>query len=144
MDIRYLSPDYAVSPQIEPGDIARLKDAGFATVICNRPDEEIPPELHADTMRAAVEGAGMTFVLNPIAKSGISEENISRQGEALAAAAGPVFAYCASGNRSSIAWALSQAGTRGADALIGAAAQHGYQLEPLRPMIEARAALKNG
>jgi uncharacterized protein (TIGR01244 family) len=142
MDIRYLSPDYAVSPQIEPRDVARLKEAGFTTVICNRPDEEIPEALHAEALRAAVEGAGMTFVVNPIAKGGMSEENIAAQTAAMAGAAGPVFAYCASGNRSSIVWALTQAGRQSADALIGAAAQHGYQLEPLRPMIEARAASK--
>jgi uncharacterized protein (TIGR01244 family) len=108
MDIRYLSPDYAVSPQIEPRDVARLKEAGFTTVICNRPDEEIPEALHAEALRAAVEGAGMTFVVNPIAKGGMSEENIAAQTAAMAGAAGPVFAYCASGNRSSIVWALTQ------------------------------------
>lgn len=144
MDIRYLSPDYAVSPQIEPGDAARLKEAGFTTVICNRPDEEIPADLHADRVRAAVEAAGMTFVLNPISKGGMSEDNIASQTNAMAAAPGPVFAYCASGNRCSIVWALSQAGTQSTDALIGAAAQHGYQLDPLRPMIEMRAAGRNG
>lgn len=144
MDIRYLSPDYAVSPQIEPSDVARLKEAGFTTVICNRPDEEIPADLQTDAMRAAVETAGMVFVGNPISKGGLSDDNIARQAAAMAAAAGPVFAYCASGNRSSIAWALSQAGRQSTDALIGAAAQHGYQLEPLRPMIEMRAAQGNG
>lgn len=144
MDIRYLSPDYAVSPQIEPGDVARLKAAGFTAVICNRPDEEIPEGIHASAVRAAVEAEGMTFVLNPIAKGGMSEENIARQTAAMAAAAGPVFAYCASGNRCSIVWALAQAGQQSTDALIGAAAQYGYQLEPLRPMIEARAAQKTG
>ncbi|MBC7155206.1 MAG: TIGR01244 family phosphatase [Rhodobacteraceae bacterium] len=139
MDIRHLSPDYAVSPQIEPGDVAAIKAAGFTTVICNRPDAEIPPEVQADAVRAAVEAAGLAFVLNPVIGGQLTDDNVAAQGTAIDAATGPVLAYCASGNRSSIVWALSQAGRQSADALINAGAAHGYKLEGLRPMIEARA-----
>ena len=54
MDIRRLTPDYAVSPQIAPEDLAQIKAEGFTTVIDNRPDAEIPADLHASAMRAAV------------------------------------------------------------------------------------------
>ncbi|MDO9527336.1 MAG: sulfur transferase domain-containing protein, partial [Gemmobacter sp.] len=37
MDIRALTPDYAVSPQISPSDLPAIKAAGYSTVICNRP-----------------------------------------------------------------------------------------------------------
>ena len=53
MDIRAITPDYAVSPQIEPGDLGAIKAAGYVTVIDNRPDGEIPPHLHAAVMRRA-------------------------------------------------------------------------------------------
>ncbi len=46
MDIRPLTPDYAVSPQIDPGDLPAIKAAGYVMVIDNRPDGEIPPHLH--------------------------------------------------------------------------------------------------
>ena len=142
MEIRRLSPDYAVSPQIAPQDVALLQAEGFSTVICNRPDGEIPSELHAAEMRQLVEAAGMEFVLNPVISGAMTMANVEAQGAAIAAARGPVFAYCASGNRSSIVWALSQAGVRPADDLIGAAARFGYQLEGLRGQIEALAASK--
>ena len=48
---------------------------------------------------------------------------------------GPVFAYCASGNRSSVVWALTQAGKVPADDLIATAARWGYNLEPIRPQL---------
>ena len=51
-------------------------------------------------------------------------------------AAGPVLAYCASGNRSSVVWALSQAGQLPVEDLIAIPARHGYQLEHLRPQLE--------
>ncbi len=139
MEIRRLTPTYAVSPQIAPEDVAALRDAGFATVICNRPDAEIPQHLHAAEMRRLVEAAGMTFVENPVISGGLTPQNVAAQAAAIAVATGPVFAYCASGNRSSVVWALSQAGSRSADELIGAGARFGYQLEGLRSQIEALA-----
>ncbi|MGY6635245.1 MAG: TIGR01244 family sulfur transferase [Alkalilacustris sp.] len=140
MEIRPLSDTYAVSPQITPEDVPALAAAGYTTVICNRPDAENPPDLAAARLRAAVEGAGMTFVENPFDATTLSPAHVDAQGAAIEAAPGPVLAYCASGNRSSVAWALSQAGRQPADALIGAAARHGYRLEGLRPQLEALAA----
>jgi uncharacterized protein (TIGR01244 family) len=140
MDIRPITPDYAVSPQIEPGDLVAIKAAGYVTVIDNRPDGEIPPHLHAETMRHAAEALGLTFVVNPVIGGMMTVDNVQAQGAAIAASAGPVFAYCASGNRSSVVWALSQAGKRPVDELVGLPARFGYQLEHLRPQIQMLAA----
>ncbi len=140
MDIRQLTDDYAVSPQISPEDVAAIRDAGFTTVIDNRPDGEIPPELQTEALRRAVEAAGLAFVVNPVIGGAITMDNVTAQGAAVAASTGPVLAYCASGNRSSIVWALSEAGKRPTDELILLTQRWGYNLEPLRPQIEALAA----
>lgn len=136
MEIRALTPRYAVSPQIAPEDVPAIVAAGFTRIICNRPDAEIGPDLQADRVRAAAEAAGAEFVLNPVIGGAITPENVATQGAALEGSQGPVFAYCASGNRSSIVWALSQAGKRSADDLIGIAARWGYNLEPFRPLLD--------
>jgi uncharacterized protein (TIGR01244 family) len=142
MDIRALTPSYAVSPQIEPGDLIAVKAAGYSTIIDNRPDGEIPAHLHTETMRAAAEALGLTFVANPVIGGMLTEANVTAQRAAMDAASGPVFAYCASGNRCSIVWALAEAGTRPTDELIGLPARFGYQLEHLRPSLEAAAKAK--
>ena len=139
MDIRAITPDYAVSPQIEPGDLPSIKAAGYVTVIDNRPDGEIPPHLHTDMMREAAEALGLVFVANPVIGGAMTMDNVTAQAAAIAAAAGPVFAYCASGNRSSVVWALANAGKRPVDDLVGLPARFGYQLDHLRPQIEALA-----
>lgn len=139
MDIRALTPDYAVSPQIEPGDLPALKAAGYTCVIDNRPDGEIPPHLHAEAMRRAAEDLGLTFVANPVIGGMLTMDNVTAQRAAIKAATGPILAYCASGNRSSIVWALALAGTRPVDELVGLPARFGYQLDHLRPQIEALA-----
>lgn len=139
MDIRPLTDQYAVAPQIALEDLPAIKAAGFATVIDNRPDGEIAPDLHAGRMREAAEALGLTFVINPVIGGGLTEQNVVAQRDAIAAAAGPVLAYCASGNRSSVVWALALAGQRPTDELIGLPARFGYQLEHLRGQIEALA-----
>ncbi len=142
MDIRPLSDAYAVSPQITPEDVPAIAAAGYTTVICNRPDGENPPELASERLREAVEAAGLGFVDNPFNAMTLNMDHVSAQGQAMEAAPGPVLAYCASGNRSSVVWALASAGTAPAGELIAAAARHGYQLEGLRPQLEALAAQK--
>mgnify|MGYP001792931121 CR=1 FL=1 len=142
MDIRALTPDYAVSPMIDPEHMSEIAAAGYTTVICNRPDGEIPPSHHAVAMRAAAEAAGLQFVDNPVMGGGMTMENVTTQGTTLAEAPGPVLAYCASGTRSSIVWCLSQAGAMPVDDIIAGTQRGGYQLEHLRPQIEAMAAQK--
>jgi uncharacterized protein (TIGR01244 family) len=139
MEIRHLTDTYAVSPQIDPADMAALKAAGFTNVINNRPDAEIPPELQTDATRAAAEAAGLAYVVNPVIGGAITMENVERQRDAISAAKGPILAYCASGNRSSIVWALSQAGQQPTDDLIATPARWGYNLEPFRDSIEGLA-----
>jgi uncharacterized protein (TIGR01244 family) len=136
MEIRPLSETFAVSPQIAPEDLAVIKAAGFTTIVCNRPDAEIPPEVQADAIRRAAEAEGLRFVMNPLSHGSLTMEHIETQGRALAEAGGPVFAYCASGNRSSILWALSQAGRIPTDDLVEAGARAGYNLEVVRQQID--------
>jgi uncharacterized protein (TIGR01244 family) len=136
MDIRPLSETFAVSPQITPEDLPAIKAAGFTTILCNRPDAEVPPEVQADAVRRAAEAEGLRFVMNPLSHGSLTMEHIATQGRALAESDGPVFAYCASGNRSSILWALSQAGQVPTDDLVEAGARAGYNLEMIRPQID--------
>ena len=139
MDIRELVPGYSVSPQIDPSDFAQLKAEGYSTVICNRPDGENPPEYSAAEMRAKAEAEGLTFIENPLSHGSLTMEIIDTQRQAIDSAKGPVLAYCAPGNRSSVLWALAMAGRMPADEMIEAAAKYGYRLDGIRGQIEALA-----
>lgn len=140
MDIRALTDTYAVSPQITPSDLPAIQAAGYTTVIDNRPDGEIPDDLQAAQMRDAAEALGLTFVINPLIPGEFTEANAVVQLRACVEASGPVFAYCASGNRCSIVWAMMHAGNMPVDELIATPAKFGYRLEHLRPTLEALAA----
>lgn len=140
MDIRPITDRYAVSPQIDPEDADAIKAAGITTVICNRPDMEVPPSHHSDAMRVAIEAAGLRFEVLPITHQTMTPDRVAAQAAIVAASDGPVLAYCASGTRCSILWALSQAGQQDPDAILGAVARAGYDLWALRPTLEAAAA----
>ena len=140
MDIRPLTPTYAVSPQISPEDLPLIAEAGFSTVICNRPDAENPPEWQAAAMAEAAAAAGLQFHNLPLTHQTMTAENVARQRDLINAASGPVLAYCASGTRSSVIWSLGQAGHLSTDQILAATAQAGYQLDQLRPTLDAMAA----
>ncbi len=136
MDIRPLTSDYAVSPQIEPADILAIREAGFTTIICNRPDIEVPPALQSDALRRAAEAEGLVFKDLPVTHQSLTPEIIADQRRILDASSGPVLAYCASGTRSSIVWSLGQAGDLTTDEIIEATARAGYDLAGLRPQLD--------
>lgn len=139
MDIRQITEDYSVSPQISAEDAGDIKAAGITTVICNRPDVEVPPSHQAEAIRAAIEAQGLKFEVLPITHQTMTPDRIAAQAAIVAGSVGPVLAYCASGTRSSIVWALGQAGQMSADDIIGATARAGYDLSGLRPTLDAAA-----
>ena len=138
MDLRKITDDYAVSPQLQPADMATLAEQGITTVICNRPDAEKPTPAAGGRDAGGGGGCGPRIRVQPghgrhadRKQRGTSRPTRSRGSE------GPVVAYCASGNRSTIVWALGVAGEVPVDDILGRATANGYDLAWLRPQLEA-------
>jgi uncharacterized protein (TIGR01244 family) len=128
-DIRSVTADFAVAPQISPPDLAELAAAGFKRVICNRPDAEVPPALSSTTLAAAAKAAGLDYVHVPIVGMPSSAQ-VEAVFAAVQSADGPVLAYCRSGTRSITAWAIGQAAHGGGapEELIALGREAGYDL----------------
>ena len=135
MDIRKITDTYSVAPQLLASEMQGVADAGFRTVICNRPDAEIPPPEHMSEIRKAAEAAGLTFLEHPIISGGMTMDDVTRQGALLDQAEAPVLAYCRSGTRCTFVWALAMAGQMPVDEIEAAAARGGYDVSPLRAKI---------
>ena len=134
-EIRKVTENFAVSPQISEEDVAEIAAAGYKTIIANRPDGEGGPDQPAmGAIRAKAESLGLAFHALPFS-GGPSHDIAARQGELIFEAAKPVLAYCRTGTRSVTAWALSRAGEDPADDVISAASNAGYDLEGLRPAL---------
>lgn len=137
MDIREITSAYFVAPQIDPSHLPAIAAAGIKTVICNRPDGEVPAAFQATVMEQATKAAGLSFVDHPVTHQSMTLETVTRQQEVIQASDGPVLAYCASGTRSTIVWALGVAGDLSVTDIVAAARKGGYDLENMRPTLEA-------
>lgn len=136
MEIRPITPRYAVSPQITVEDVPAIAEAGFVKVICNRPNVEVPSEMQSDAIGDAVRAAGMDYEVLELTHQTMTPENVARQRDLAEGCAGPVLAYCASGTRCSVVWALGQCESMSAEEILDATGKAGYALDGLRPALE--------
>ena len=139
---RKLTETVYTSPQISLEDVAEAAASGFALVINNRPEDEEPGQTTGSAIETAARGAGMSYVAIPVTHAGFSESQVTAMCDALKQAkGGKVLAYCRSGTRSTLLWSLAEA-SRGEnpDELAACAAGAGYDLSPVRSLIDMLAA----
>jgi uncharacterized protein (TIGR01244 family) len=98
MEIRQITEDYAVAPQIGAADVAAILKARFRIIISNRPDTEDGTVPH-DEVEKAARAAGLEFRYIPVVSGAMTQENVDDQAKALLELPKPVLAYCRSGAR---------------------------------------------
>ena len=139
---RKLTDKVYASPQIGVDEVAEARALGVALIVNNRPEGESDDQTPGDEIAAAARAAGIDYVAIPVTHAGFSEPQVVAMREALERAGeAPVLAYCRSGTRSTLLWALAEA-SAGADpeALAAAAAGAGYDLAPVAPLLDMLAA----
>jgi sulfide:quinone oxidoreductase len=129
MDIRHLSPELSVAPQILPMELRALHEAGFRSVICNRPDGEGADQPNFDEIEIAAQQAGLHARYLPAESGKVSDEQGAAFGALLAELPKPVLAFCRTGMRSTTMWALSQAGQMPLPQIIERSSQAGFDLK---------------
>jgi uncharacterized protein (TIGR01244 family) len=139
-EFRTVTPDFAVAGQIELADIPRAATEGFKVLVCNRFEGEAPGQPSEAEIKAAAAAAGLIYRGLPY--QGQTPPGIVGETAALLEETkGPVLAYCGSGKRSIMAWALAQAlsGDRRPDEIIALAAKAGYDLSGARGALDTLA-----
>jgi len=144
MNIKKISPRYYVSEQLSVSDIGAVAAKGIKTIFCNRPDHEAQGQTESSEIAAAAEGLGIAFCHLPVISGSVTEENIADFGKAYHDAQGPILAYCRSGTRSASLWALTEATSLDADAILSATKEAGYDLSAMRPHLLGRSAAATG
>ncbi|MCF6293969.1 MAG: TIGR01244 family sulfur transferase [Robiginitomaculum sp.] len=137
MKIHALSGKFSVGPQVQLSQIQALADAGFDTIICNRPDGESWGQPKGVDIETAALAAGIKYVSIPISpRDGVNPQKIEAAKQIQEQSKTKVYAFCKTGTRSANLWGLSQAGNLSADEIIAAGAQAGYNLQGLRPFLD--------
>ena len=139
---RKLTDTILVAPQISVEDVTAAKEAGVTFILNNRPEGESPDQTPGDAIEQAAQAAGIGYAAVPVTHSGFAPWQIDGMDDALAKSeGGRLLAYCRSGTRSTLLWALARA--RAGDepeALADKAAAAGYDLSPVRQIMDALSA----
>jgi sulfide:quinone oxidoreductase len=129
MEIHQLRPELSVSEQILPDQLAAIKEAGFLSIICNRPDGESGDQpLFAEIERAA-HALGINAYYLPTEPGKVTDAQAVAFGQLLAHLPKPVLAYCRTGMRSTTMWALSQATQQPLPQIVEAAKKAGFDMK---------------
>lgn len=104
MTIRYLDKHYAVAPQIAPADVVRLKEQGFASLVCNRPDGEGGDQPSFAEIAAEARRHGMQALHLPVIPGRITPDDRDAFAALYAAAPKPMLGFCRTGMRAETLW----------------------------------------
>lgn len=138
---RQLSDRIWASPQIGVAEVGIAANLGIGLIVNNRPEGESEDQTSGSEIEAAARAAGIAYVAIPVTHAGFSEPQVMAMATALNDTGTQVLAYCRSGTRSTLLWALAQA-SQGADpaALASQAAGAGYDVAPVAPLLDILAA----
>ena len=131
MDIKALTPNLSVSPQILASELQAVADAGFKALICNRPDGEGADQPSFDEIAQAAARLGLQASYLPAETGKVRDEDGKAFGALLHQLPGPVLAYCRTGMRSTTMWALSQAGVTPLPQILEAGRKAGFEMQSL-------------
>jgi sulfide:quinone oxidoreductase len=93
MDIRKITDQFFVAPQISEIDLAALFDKGIKSIICNRPDGEGADQPTFKELSQTAQKLGLVMRYIPIVGGLGSDQNAVDFGETMAALPKPVLAY---------------------------------------------------
>ena len=139
MDLRKIDDRISVAPQIQVDDLFEIARLGFKTVVANRPDQEEPGQpAMADIEAAALEN-GLHWIYMPVASGNISDQDVDQFRAMIQQTEAPVLAFCRSGTRCTVLWALSSAGHAPAKQIFEKARNAGYDISGLAPRLAQQA-----
>ena len=130
LDIVSITPEFAIGPQVSAADFDVLADAGYASVLNARPDDELGAYLTALDAQQLALASGLGYAHSPAENHAIFEpEIIDPFEQALAELPKPIFAHCKTGTRAAILWALVAARHRPVENVIATLRAAGQEFE---------------
>ena len=139
MKVTKLTPNISVAHQLTVQDLEEAVAAGFKTIINNRPDGEAPDQPPSEELATAAKRLGLAYHHIPAVSGQISTEQVETFRTALGGAAKPALAFCRTGTRSTTLWALAASDRLSVSEILQTTSEAGYNLEALRPQLEATA-----
>ncbi|QFU16714.1 TIGR01244 family sulfur transferase [Microvirga thermotolerans] len=134
-----LTPNLSVAPQLTEADLQQAAAAGYRTIVNNRPDGEAPDQPRSADLAAAAKRLGLEYRHIPVVPGQLPDELVEAFRTTFTEAEKPVLAFCRTGTRSTSLWALAATDRLTPAEILQTAAEAGYDLEALRPRLQATA-----
>ena len=128
MDIKKLDNEISIAAQVAAAEVPAIAEAGFKTIICNRPDGEGNDQPLFHEIEEAADRAGLEAHYLPVESGKVTDEDAADFGRILDQAPKPALAYCRSGTRSVTLWSLSRAGRVALPEILAKAKGAGYDM----------------
>ena len=107
MDIKKLTNTISVADQISEADLTEIAQAGFKSLICNRPDGEGSDQPGFKEIEIAAKAQGLAIRYLPAESGKVTDEQGKEFGKLTDELPKPILAYCRTGMRSTTMWALA-------------------------------------
>ncbi|EAQ26132.1 MULTISPECIES: TIGR01244 family sulfur transferase [unclassified Roseovarius] len=136
MDLRPITQDFTVSPQIDCADVPAIVEAGFRSILCNRPDGEDFGQTCYDEVAATAKAAGLEVRAVPIVSGQMTDADLNAFRAAIEDLPKPILAYCRTGTRCTMLWSMTKFTELGGDEVLRATSKAGYDMSGLIAQLE--------
>jgi len=131
MEIKKLTNNISVADQITEADLNAISQAGFKSLICNRPDGEGSDQPGYKEIEHAAKSLGLAIRYLPAESGKVTDEQGKEFGKLMDELPKPILAYCRTGMRSTTMWALANSEKMPLPMIIETAARAGYDMKAL-------------
>lgn len=136
LNLGHVTDDFAVAPQLAPSDMEPLRSMGYRSVMILRPDAEVPGQPNHVQVSDAARAAGLQARYLPIVASSLGPRELKDFELNCKVLPAPMVAYCASGRRAIVLWALTQRGKMPVNEILDHAVMAGHDISGLAAALE--------
>lgn len=136
MELRKITGGLSVAGQLDAAALPLVAGMGFRSIICNRPDGEAPGQPAFGPIERAAAALGIKTAYQPVPSNAVSDADGAAFGKLLEELPKPILAYCRSGTRCTVLWALSEAPKQAHGDIVQQAMRAGYDLTGLIPRLQ--------
>ena len=135
--MKQLTDKLFVAGQISEDDLKQIAEAGIKTIINNRPDGEMLMQPKTADLADKAKSLGLDYYDIPVAGGRVLPGQKEEFAKVLDDSEGKVLAFCRTGTRSTMLWAMSQVHDLSTEEIVGTALNAGYDFRAQAPMLDA-------
>ena len=134
--MKEVTKNYFVSPQILASDVKLLKEQGFETIVCNRPDNEEPNQADFESINKECSRLGLKFYNYPLSPGDLNIERVLET-KGLLEEGNKILAYCRTGTRCITLWACAEVANKEVKEILKISENAGYDLNHMEEILSS-------